>query len=63
EEGTHILTINSIEGIKVKSIEWINKKNGKQDFIIDLKDYAAGIYYIVLTSPMKVISKKLVVIK
>ena len=63
EEGTHTLTFYNIQGIKIETIQWENQRNANKSFMLDLKKYSDGVYYIILKTPWSLISKPLTIVK
>jgi hypothetical protein len=73
EEGTFTLSVYSITGELIERIIYENhifptslrdfEKGGKGDFSLNLKEYPAGMYQVILQSPTGVVSGRLAVVK
>ena len=65
EEGNFIITIYTIQGIKVETKESVKTSGGKEEFIINLRigDYPNGLYQAVLKTPSHVVSSQIVIVK
>ena len=63
EQGSLAIAIYTIQGVKIKSFNYINKQKKDHNIIINLNDFSEGLYQIVLKSPKRVISKPFIILK
>lgn len=62
-DGEYRLSIYNSTGIDAATIIAGELKPGKYTFSLDLSTYTAGLYYLVLSSPSGVITKKMLILK